>query len=317
MGFSPYLYLKPGSEDYNLDPWSLLCDDKRNLQEHESGKFHLLLLTHKFPVQQMFQIGQAKKSSMFSQAILLPWDLLVAEKNIESDATRLSLDNLGDSLEKFRSEEVFLYKRCKFDPSLMDASNSRSDDLGNGLLGHFTDPCGSYISCYAENSRCISNLPLELPCLISNSSVNYLCKGTLGYTDSCDKIVPCCQPQKRTILLEFSSERFCVFEALRIGSYYLVKHEEKDTILAAKKHSQICPAKVFVHVGTRFQSFLFSTIDCFQISKASIDSVVRRDKYDEEWKKLREIFALKLEKWSIPLSEKVRCSGIIFSGASP
>ncbi|XP_073142010.1 CST complex subunit CTC1 isoform X2 [Henckelia pumila] len=270
MRLSPYLYLKPGSEDYNLDPWSLLCDDKRNLQEHESGKFHLLLLTHKFPVQQMFQLGQAKKSAMFAQAILLPWDLLVAEKNIESDVTQLSLDHLGDSLEKFKSEETFLHKRCKFDSSLMDASNFRSDDLGNGLLGHFTDPCGSYISCCAENSSCISNLPLELPCLISNSSVNYLRKGTLGYTDACDKIVPCCQPQKRTVLLEFSSERFCVFEALRIGSFYLVKHEEKDTILAAKKHSQIRPAKVFVHAGTRFWSFLFSTIDSLQTSKASI-----------------------------------------------
>ncbi|XP_073294227.1 CST complex subunit CTC1 isoform X1 [Primulina huaijiensis] len=270
MKLSPCIYLKPSSEDSNLNPWSLLCDHKRNLQEHESGKFHLLLLTHKFPVQQMFQLGQAKKSAMFAQAIVLPWDLLVAEKNKESDVTLLSLDHLGDSLEKFtRSEKVFVHKRCKFDRSVIDASNIRSDAIGNGSFGHFPDPCDSYISCRTENCSCISNLPIELSCLISNSSVNYHRKGTLQYTDADNKIVPCCKPQKSTVLLEFNSESFCVFEALRIGSYYLVKHEEKDMICFAKRHSQIRPAKVFINAGMRFQSFVFSTIDSLQTSKAS------------------------------------------------
>lgn len=219
----------------------------------------------------MFLLGQEKKSAMFAKALVLPWDLLVAEKNKDLDVTRLSLDHLADSLEKFtRSEKVFVHKRCKFDRSLIDASNFSSDDTGNHLLGPFTDTCGSYISCCTENCSCISNCPLELSCLISYSSMNYHRKGTLQYRDACNKIVPYCKPQKSTVLLEFNSESFCVFEALRIGGYYLVKHEEKDMICSAKKHSQIRPAEVFVNAGTRFQSFVISTIDDLQTSKASI-----------------------------------------------
>ncbi|KZV28878.1 hypothetical protein F511_13673 [Dorcoceras hygrometricum] len=273
MKLSPYLYRKPSSDDSKVDPWSLLYDQKRNLQEqdYESGKFHMLLLTHKFPIQQMFHLGQAKKSALFAQAIVLPWSLLVAENNKDSDVTRLSLDHLGDSLEKFtRSEKVFVHKRCKFDRSFIDAPNCRSSDVGNGICGHFTDHCSSHVSCRTENCGCNLNLPHELSCLVFNSSVNYYRKGTLQYTDASNKIVPCCKPQKSTVLLEFSSQSFSVFEALRIGGYYLVKHEEKDMICSVKMHSQIHPAKLSVSAGTRFHSFVFSSLDSLQTSKASI-----------------------------------------------
>ncbi|KAF5792386.1 putative CST complex subunit CTC1 protein [Helianthus annuus] len=60
-------------------------DMEENLTELESGLFHLLLLVHKFPVQQKFpgDYVVSNNSSVYAEAIILPWNL--AHHNNEID----------------------------------------------------------------------------------------------------------------------------------------------------------------------------------------------------------------------------------------
>ncbi|KAL8230888.1 hypothetical protein R6Q57_000666 [Mikania cordata] len=77
----------------------ILCpgvDMEENLKELESGLFHLLLLVHKFPIQQKLpgDYAVSNNSSRYAEAIVLPWNLVLHNKEIDliesSDGNNLS-----------------------------------------------------------------------------------------------------------------------------------------------------------------------------------------------------------------------------------
>lgn len=51
METSLYIYCHRTGEDSRNHPCSLFFDWKENFDELEGGRFHLLMLTHKFPIQ--------------------------------------------------------------------------------------------------------------------------------------------------------------------------------------------------------------------------------------------------------------------------
>ncbi|GJS31595.1 hypothetical protein Tco_0492215 [Tanacetum coccineum] len=76
----------------------VLCpgmDMVENFKELENGKFHLLLLVHKFPAQQNYPGDKvvANNSSIYAEAIVLPWNLVVRKRDIDS----VESSNGGDS----------------------------------------------------------------------------------------------------------------------------------------------------------------------------------------------------------------------------
>nr|GMD84882.1 CST complex subunit CTC1 isoform X2 [Ipomoea batatas] len=81
-------------------PVSDCINMKETFQELESGKFHLLWIKHKFPILQKYQHHQgiSSKSSVFAEALVLPWDLHIAENNGDALSAPFS-DLLKDSME--------------------------------------------------------------------------------------------------------------------------------------------------------------------------------------------------------------------------
>ncbi|PWA88018.1 conserved telomere maintenance component 1 [Artemisia annua] len=66
----------------------ILCpgtDMEKNLKELESGRFHLLLLVHKFPAQKKFPGYKvvSNNSSIYAEAIILPWNLVVYKREMD------------------------------------------------------------------------------------------------------------------------------------------------------------------------------------------------------------------------------------------
>ncbi|KAK6160745.1 hypothetical protein DH2020_004126 [Rehmannia glutinosa] len=265
MKISTYLYHCKTDEDSRSR--SLFFDWEGNSQELDSGKFHLLMLTHKFPVQKKFRKDLGKRSNMFAQAIVLPLDLLVAGKYGDAVMNTVTSGHLMDSLEIFTRHEKH-HKRSKIEQTSVEASAYGLNDGGNGLSGQFSASCSSYRNSCTEHT-CVSNHPLELSCLIASKGVNCYCMGVLHCTNENAKISCGCKLPRKKVLLEFGPDNFCKYEVLKIGRCYLVKHQEDDMLCSIKENYQVSRAKVYISSETHIRSLAFSSIESLQSSDVS------------------------------------------------
>ncbi|EYU25385.1 hypothetical protein MIMGU_mgv1a020802mg [Erythranthe guttata] len=184
-----------------------------------------------------FQGDLAKLSNIFAEAIVLPWDLLVAGKY--EDTVTNYVENITRP-EKHRSN-----KRCKVEQACVDASNIGLNESMNRLRGQFT------------LKTCASNHPIELPCLIAS-------KGKKIHYHA--KMVSVCKPSKRKVLLEFSPDSLCVYEVMKIGCCYLIKHHEEDNLRPRKENPQISRAKLSISSENRVRKVRFSSIETLRNS---------------------------------------------------
>ncbi|KAL0325645.1 UNVERIFIED_CONTAM: CST complex subunit CTC1 [Sesamum radiatum] len=261
MKISIYLHHWPTDDSRSH---SLFFDWKGNSQELDSGKFHLLMLTHKYPIQQKFQGDQAKRSNMFAQARVLPWDLLVAGKDKDAVMDMVSAGHWKDLLETFtRQENHLTHKRCKIEQAWAEASNYGLNDSGDGLNCQFSGSCSADRNLYIGDT-CFPNQLLELPCLVASKGVNCHCLGMLCCTIERAKIVSGCVLPRRKVLLEFSPDSFCTYEVLKIGRCYLVQHKEEDILCYP-----VGRVKVFVSTSTKLWCLTFSSIESLQGSDDS------------------------------------------------
>ncbi|KAL2455141.1 conserved telomere maintenance component 1 [Abeliophyllum distichum] len=266
METSLYLYCRRGEGSRN-HPRSLFFDWKENFDELEGGRFHLLMITHKFPIQCKFQGDQviSKRSNMFSEAIILPWDLLLAEKGRDTLVSNIFMDHPIDSLGNLtRCEKHFASKRCKIDLASSQSLDVGLDDAGNGLHGLLN---GSYSShnISVEDKCCFKN-PLEYTCFVTSESVNYHCAGVLRCSKADAEIVSGCEPHMRKVLLEFNSDSFCTYQAMEIGGLYIVKHQDEDIFCNVIKDHEVSGAKVIINSVTRLWSLMFSSMKSLQSS---------------------------------------------------
>ncbi|KAL1539556.1 CST complex subunit CTC1-like isoform X1 [Salvia divinorum] len=249
LNISIYLYHCPSDEDSRSH--SLFFDWKRNSQDINSGKYHLLWLIHKFPIQQKFLGDLAKRPNMFAEAIVLPWDLLVAGKY--SDATTRSFSgHWQDSFKNIApAKEHPTLKRCKTEHTSLQVYSCCMDDTGSGL----------------EN-RCSIN-GLELSCRNTGERENNHWMGMLHCASDRAEVVSSCKPPMRKVLLEFGPDFVSKYELLKIGCCYLVKHEEGDMLCCKQEKYQVSRAKVFISSGTFFRNFTLASIHCLQTADLS------------------------------------------------
>ncbi|KAL8523974.1 hypothetical protein ACS0TY_013800 [Phlomoides rotata] len=233
---------------------------EKNSLDFDSGKYHLLVLTHKFPVLQKFLGDLPNRSNMFAEAIVLPWYLLVYGKHKDSVMTMVYPGHCKNSVGNFaRSQKHLAHKRCKCEQNSAEVSKHSLNDAENGLSSF----CSSHSSSCIENTS-VSNNWLEFPFLTAGKGVNLHWKGMLHSTDEHSEFISDCKLPRRKILLEFGLDSFCEYEALKIGRCYLVKHQEALKLCNTKENNQVSCAKVFITSGTHISSVTFSSVECLQ-----------------------------------------------------
>ncbi|KAL7262069.1 hypothetical protein ACSBR1_000450 [Camellia fascicularis] len=238
-----------------------------NFDELQSGRFHLLLVTHKYPVQQKFQ-GQeviSNSSTMFAEAFTLPWDLFISGKDGHSHPTMLSADLLKESMEHYASRnypECVPNKRYK-----IDLASCR--DLSSGLTGAGYELC-SHTNCWSigtstksyQERKCLNlSSPLQIPCLVTSRSINNQCLASSGFmccSKANVKASPGCKPGTKKVLLEFMPESFYKYELLRIGGYYIIKHNDEDMLHSVEDVNDVSCGKVVIPSRTHLWSLSFS-----------------------------------------------------------
>lgn len=153
-----------------------------------------------------------KWSNIFSEAIILPWDLLLAEKDRGTLVTDISMDHPRDSLRNFtRCEKRFISKRCKIDLSSSQSSDAGLDNAGNRVCSHLDGSYSSHNNS-TEDKCCFKNL-LEYTCFItSQKDAKYHCWGVLRCSKSDAEIVSGFEPHTRKVIMEFNSDSFCTYQ---------------------------------------------------------------------------------------------------------
>ncbi|XP_052202596.1 CST complex subunit CTC1 isoform X2 [Diospyros lotus] len=217
-----------------------------NFKELQSGRFHLLLVTHKYPVQQKFQGEQfvSNSASMFAEAFILPWDLLLDGKDGYTNSTSLSEDLLNESMEHYGSRNLqeFVYcKRYKIDQTSTMVSKS-------GLSNAEYEFCGSGHCCFSNTcatscqmQKCTRlNLPPEIQCYVTFRSINnqlLSSSGLLCPSKAKVKVSSVCKPRQGKVLLEFKCGGFGVHELLSVGRHYSIKHHKEDKLCTTEDFS--------------------------------------------------------------------------------
>ncbi|XP_051123646.1 CST complex subunit CTC1 isoform X2 [Andrographis paniculata] len=247
---SIYLYQRLSDEDTRS--CSIFFDWKRICQGLDSGKFHLLMLMHKYPVQRKFQGDLVKKSNMFAEAIVMPWDLLITGKCGDAGLGMLSsAQHWSDSLDSFYETGEFV-------------SEKRSKtELGSGESSSLKDPRNGF-SVHSNSLR-----ENSYPCLIASKYASFHWLGMLQCTNGHAKIDSDFKAPRKNVLLEFGPDRFSTYEALKIGHCYLIKHQENDVLCSIRGNCESSRTKVFLCTKSYLWSLTFASIESLKFSDAS------------------------------------------------
>lgn len=145
---------------------------------------------------------------MFAEAIVLPWDLLVAGKYKDAMPTINFSGHREDPLKRIaRTSEHFAPKRCKTD-HLAQVSKSRVDDAGDVSRSHFNGLCSSHGNSHIENS--CSNNGIDLSCQnISGVKIHWT--GMLHRDSKRAEVVSSSKPPRK-VLLEFAPDCILKYE---------------------------------------------------------------------------------------------------------
>ncbi|KAK9270379.1 hypothetical protein L1049_025958 [Liquidambar formosana] len=258
-------------------------DWKDDLKELYSGTFHLLLITHRLPLLQKFQGDPviSNRSSMFAEAMVLPWDLFLAGKDGNMHPSMVSKEKRQKLMEHGdcgNYQEHASCKRCKIGHASIRASYSGimdySSDAGKESCGHLNDCSSPCRTCSVERKHCNLCSTPEIPCMATIRSVNnhsLVSSGWLCCRKANVNVSVGCKPSSRNLLLEFKSESIFKYQLLRIGDFYITKHFEEDLFCNLKDSEYLSGAKVLINSRTHLWSLSFSSDELLSYTDPSYD----------------------------------------------
>ncbi|KAL1219943.1 CST complex subunit CTC1 [Cardamine amara subsp. amara] len=168
-------------------------DWRPDLSEFKGAMFHLFRVTHKFPILKYAHQGMPDCTSVFIEAVIIPWDLICTVTEEDTAAPYFEECNT--------SQEIRPLKRLK-------TNNALQRERVSSVLRE--------ISCQMT-IRCVSS-----HCLMTEATLFNLKENKSGNMYNAKRV-----------LLEFIPE--CKnYNALQIGSCYLMKHDTNDSFCVGR-----------------------------------------------------------------------------------
>ncbi|KAJ7958119.1 CST complex subunit CTC1 isoform X1 [Quillaja saponaria] len=228
----------------------------------QSVSYHLIMVSHKFPLLQKFQDNPviSSKSSMLVEAILLPWNLFLGGEDGVLHSSKLSRGKMKEPSENCRSgknEEQVSHKRQR---SVNILTSSGLKDYV-GYSNYKLNPCSKFFTESEKIQGCFNFSSSRISCLatvrgVHNestvSSAILHCTAPCGDTDIGSK------PTARKILLELVSDCALKYQLLQIGGYYIIKHDGKDPF-CIPEDSNGSFFKVLINSRTHLYSISFTS----------------------------------------------------------
>ncbi|KAM7280719.1 hypothetical protein ACFE04_007853 [Oxalis oulophora] len=210
---------------------------KYDLEEMWMGEFHLIQVTHKYPAAEKFQDNPAisRQSSKFVEAVILPWDLTLTDKDVATNPNEQMVYQLNNrshvSHKRRKTNHTSAWAVCSGSPSKLGGASSEKQ----------TD--GSH----------------EIHCSASIRSANNQCMVASGLLRGKADID--CRGDAARMLLEFDSTSFSKYEFLQIGAYYIAKHHAYDSFCNLKDSAFTSGFKFLFSSSAHLWNLSFSTND--------------------------------------------------------
>ncbi|MCL7025824.1 hypothetical protein MKW94_024347 [Papaver nudicaule] len=191
--------------------------------EIQGGLFQLVLVTHKFPAVRDF-IGEpiiSKKSSLFAEAIVLPWNLLLEDAQVTDDA---HLDAPTEHSRRDYSGNL-PNKRPKHDHISSLASTSTSNQ-NRRMDEEFLDR--GFCNGRRHKNFALAN-GIQYKVLVRSCKNGTVARtGSLrcSNSDAMDGVNGKSNAQK--VLLEFKSETLRLYELLQVGICYMIRYGKEE-----------------------------------------------------------------------------------------
>ncbi|XP_060958065.1 CST complex subunit CTC1 isoform X3 [Cannabis sativa] len=224
----------------------------------ESGIYHLLHVTHKFPVLGKFQGDNITpdKSNIFVEAVIFHWNLFLNEK--DGHATMDSGDQLKKRMKYCdgRHHDEHIFKRCKKDHI---SSKELSDlvDTPCKAIGKLRTCLNSSESCDKQSFCNFTSHQISCSATIKGVNNRSVVRSViLPYTGTLNGC-GFCRPSAQKVLLELKPESLHIYQFLQIGCYYITKHDGEDSLCSFKDSDHVSSAKFFVTSRHRLLSLSF------------------------------------------------------------
>ncbi|GMI92795.1 conserved telomere maintenance component 1 [Hibiscus trionum] len=217
------------------------------LNDTNSGKFHLIYITRKFrPPRHSMKLERYA----FAEAIVMPWYLFLAGKDGSMHQDKVLIDcTIGNHADHSSS------KRQK-----TDCASSLS---GPGFKDNFCSVCfekGTSLRETCGDQSCLrTGFSHEIPCSATIQCVNnfiFTSSGTL-YRIKADAKIKVCKGSAKKVFLSFSSESNLKYQLLQIGGFHLMKHHHKEGPLCNIKDTGL--KVVPITSGTYLRRLSFSS----------------------------------------------------------
>ncbi|KAI5420133.1 hypothetical protein KIW84_044064 [Lathyrus oleraceus] len=243
----------------------------------ESGSYHLLRVSHKFPPQEKHSNNvRSNKSSTFVEAILLPYILLLDGK----PGVSCPCDVYGDKTIEFskycfngNNEEQVSVKRQKL---IKKSANTSKDEFHTSV--YELNACSNSFRESKENRNCDDLSSLDISCMVTFRGLkkeNVVFPALLRSTSPRKDTRFNSKPTAKNVLLEFSSDRFLKYQLLQIGSYYIIEHNAKDCFSTTNDadFGSSGTAKFVIDYGKHIWSLAFISDDVLFNDKSAYASV--------------------------------------------
>ncbi|KAG5016578.1 hypothetical protein JHK82_022227 [Glycine max] len=236
------------------------CINSKNETETlEPGSYHLLRVSHKFPLQEKYSNKAVScKSSTFVEAILFPFILLLSGKSRIAHPCNASWDKTKE-LSKYcisvNNEDKVSNKRQKL---IKESVSSSKDEFHTSICE--LNACSNSSRKPEENKKCVNlRSSHDVSCLVTfrrHENENVVCTAILRSISPMKETSFNSKPSSRKILLEFSSDRFLKYQ---IGDYYIIDHNRKDCFSSTKdaNFGSSGSAKLLVDSGKHIWSLSF------------------------------------------------------------
>ncbi|XP_019427330.1 PREDICTED: CST complex subunit CTC1 isoform X2 [Lupinus angustifolius] len=291
--FAYFLWKNANCRKFSLYPY---CNRTNETGILESGSYHLLRVSHKFPVQEKSSSNmRSNKSSIFVEAILLPYTLLLAGKSEVShscNAPGEKTKELSEYCISDHNKEQVSNKRQKL---AEESISSSIDDFHTSI--YKLNPCSNSFMKSKEIKKCLElNSSHDISCLVTFRSLQnekVVCPAILQSTSPLKDRGFKPKPSARKILLEFSFERFLKYQLLQIGGYYIIEHNKKDCFCTTKDAGFGSCSKFLVDSGKNIWSLSFISDEVLlnyesiyksaedSLYHPSIDGVLPKDKIEQ------------------------------------
>ncbi|XP_014491983.1 CST complex subunit CTC1 isoform X1 [Vigna radiata var. radiata] len=239
------------------------CINSKNESETlEPGSYHVLRVSHKFPLQEKYSNkAGCSKSSTFVEAMLFPFILLFDGKSGIAHPSNASWDKtkeLSKSCLSGNNEYKFSNKRQKL---VKESVSSSKEEFHTSI--YELSACSNSSRKPEENRKRVNmRSSHDLSCLVTFKSLqseNQVCPAILRPALPMKDASLNSKPSSRKILLEFSSDRFLKYQLLQIGDYYIIDNKRSDCFGSTKDvdFGRSDNVKLLIDSGKRIWSLSF------------------------------------------------------------